>query len=167
MRTSSAAVRAATALCLLLALIRCGTVFHSSESQATDMRYAGTFGTQAPLLAGLDSHVASDRVVALHANSWRNDDSTADQAVRHYEYRFLQPTGQQPLPTYDHAGGRDRLHGRAVWMSEDGSCYFLIATPTDGHLVGYRTTTMRSAPRSQSSRRGGAGSARALATAAP
>lgn len=51
-------------------------------------------------------------------------------------------TGQQSLPTYDHAGGRDRLHGRAVWMNEKGTRYYVIAVPTDGHLIGYRTAVL-------------------------
>ena len=125
----------------------CGTVLSATASPATDLRYAGSLGSPTLYLAGLDSDVERDRIVALQASahpwpypSW--GEPATDQAVLHFDYRHLQRTSQQPLPTYDFAGGRDRLHGRSVWLSADGQHYYVVAVTGEGHASPYRTAIL-------------------------
>ena len=126
----------------------CGTVFTATASPETDLRYAGSLGSPTPYLLGLDSDVGRDRIVAVQAaaDPWPyplGGEPATDQVVQHFDYRHLQRTSQQPLPTYDVAGGRDRLHGRSVWLSADGQHYYVVAVTGEGHASPYRTAILR------------------------
>jgi hypothetical protein len=104
---------------------KCGDVFRSTEGQAEDMTFAGSFGAMMSI-AHL-SHSALANEVAVIREPDRCGTGAEDTRVGVYSYELLNVSRTIDLPISESPRGQVIWHGRWVFFSADGTKLYVIA----------------------------------------
>lgn len=105
-------------------ITKCGTVFQSTDTQATDMLYAGSLN-QVSWIESLDDSSATGNVLVVPMERW-DIITPNDTQLQTYGFDFLTYGGTVTLPKFIVSGTGYDSHGRFVFYNSDGSRYFVI-----------------------------------------
>jgi len=117
-------------------LTKGGTVFHSSETKAEDMTYAGALSGISNVTHMSHSGTAG-KVAVIPGNSYGQTTNDVDLMLLNDEY--LTPEAKRSLPKFTVDGVSYSAHGRFVFFNSTGEKYYVIeqADAASGLILDY------------------------------